>query len=120
MIVIARVTDLLRTPFEKGISMITAVILKLDINNAPIRYSSSRGKAKPIKYDFSNGDTVYLKRGNVDIEVRDVEKLSNDSYKGVVYDFMSDSVLESEGVCCGVDIGFSYNNIFFCKDSPVA
>jgi len=96
--------------------MITAASLNLDSNNSHITFSGSRRTCNTIKYEFSDGDTVCLRKGDIDIDVHDVMRQLEGTLKGVVWNVDPFATLESEGVIEGVSIVFSYHNIFSCSE----
>ncbi|MCI5128810.1 MAG: hypothetical protein D3907_10005 [Candidatus Electrothrix sp. AUS3] len=95
--------------------MITYNELNLDNNNFGITFSGTYGPGTEIKNKFKDGDSVTLKQDDIEIDVINVTKQEDRTYKGVVKDMRPCNSLENEGVREGVEIIFQYENIFTCS-----
>ena len=95
--------------------MITAEELNLDLNDSSIVFTGTYGPGAKIQYDFENGDYVSLRKGEIEIEVKNVERQSDGTLKGVVKYVEPFRALKAEGVVEGTEIIFSYQNIYACS-----
>ncbi len=94
--------------------MINVTDLKFDLNKHGITVVGTYGPTTVIKYDFENGDDVSLRKGEIKVEVKSVEKQADGTFKGVIKNIKPYNSLESEQISEGTEILFSYTNIFAC------
>jgi hypothetical protein len=97
--------------------MITHNELTLDENDNGITFSGTYGPGVKIKYEFEDGDSVTLKKGDIEIEVLKAKKQSDGTYKGTIKYVEPFKALEKEGADEGIEIIFKYKNIFACSRS---
>lgn len=94
--------------------MINVTDLKFDLNKHGITVVGTYGPKTVIKYDFENGDDVSLRKGEIEVEVKSVEKQAGGTFKGIIKNIMPYNSLEAEQISEGTEILFSYTNIFAC------
>ncbi|MCI5119406.1 MAG: hypothetical protein D3913_16010 [Candidatus Electrothrix sp. LOE1_4_5] len=96
--------------------MITYKEPNLDKNKFGITFSGTYGPGTEIKNKFEDGDSVTLKKqDNIEIDVINVTKQEDQTYKGLVKDVRPCNSLENEDIRKGVEIIFQYENIFTCS-----
>jgi len=97
--------------------MITAQELDLDINKNGIVIVGDPTSHQSLQYDVKNGNDVTLKKGDINIEVKDIEKQSDGTFKGIIKYVEPYKALENEGADEGIEIMFSHENIFASSHS---
>ena len=97
--------------------MITYNELNLEENSQGIACSGTYGPGVKIKDKFEDGDSVTLRKGDIEIKVIDAKKQDDDTYKGTIQFVAPCKSLEKEGADEGVEIIFQYKNIFVCSRS---
>ena len=95
--------------------MITYNELNLDNNESGMTFSGTYGPKTEIKYKFEDGDSVTLKQGDSVINVINVNKQEDQTYKGTVKEVCPCNSLESEGVLEEVEIISKLENILTCS-----
>ena len=95
--------------------LITYNELNLDENDSRITFSGTYGSGVKINNEFEDGDSVTLKKGDIEIEVLDAKKQEDGKYKGIIKYVKPYKSLEKAGADEGVEIIFKYKNIFECS-----
>jgi ABC-type iron transport system FetAB ATPase subunit len=96
--------------------MIDVKDLNFNLNEKnEIIYSGSVVPGQPIKMEVVEGDSVSLKKGEINIEVENIVKLDESTYKGLVKYVEPYRALVDDNVDDGIEITFSYGHIFVCS-----
>lgn len=95
--------------------MITYKELNLDENDSGITFFGSYGPGTVMRYELEDGDSVTLKKGEINIEVIDAKRQEDGTYKGAIKYVEPYKSLEKDGVDEKVEIIFTYKNIFVCS-----
>jgi len=64
--------------------MINAQDLNFDLNDNGIFISGTHTPGEKLQYSVENGNNVSLKKEEIDIEVENIERSSDGTYKGVI------------------------------------
>lgn len=94
--------------------MIDAKDLEFDINNEEILFYGVQKPGQAISQTVQDEDSVSLKKGEIEIEVRGIRKNPDGSYSGKVQYVEPYQSLSGVGVTVGVEICFSHNHIYAC------
>ncbi len=95
--------------------MIMANDLNFDFNNSGILFSGAQKTGQALQMIPKPGDSVSLKKGNIEIEVQILTKNSDGTYSGKVKYVDPYQALLEDGVDDGIDICFSHDHIFSCS-----
>ncbi|MCW5213561.1 hypothetical protein VU04_11730 [Desulfobulbus sp. TB] len=90
--------------YYRGSKMITYKEFKLDKKDFGITFSGTYGPETEIKNKFEDSDSVILKQGDIQIDVINVIKQEDQTYKGTVKNVWPCSSLESKSVVEGKKI----------------
>lgn len=95
--------------------------LNFDFNSTRINFYGSYAPGNAghkIKREVDDGSNVTLRKGKINIQVKDIKKSESESesesYSGVVQFVDPYRALSNDGVNEGVKISFSYRHIFAC------
>ena len=95
--------------------MLRAENLNFDYNDEGILHVGTPNHREALKMSIDDGNSVSLKKKNIDIEVQNIKQTTEDLYCGKVQYVEPYQALLKDGIDDGVDICFSYKHIFACR-----
>lgn len=95
--------------------MLTAEELNLDINHGSIMFVGTHTHGQGLKMTVENGCNVTLKKDEIKIEIKNLEKLKDGIFKGIIQYVEPYKSLQAIGANDGVEMSFSYDHIFLCS-----
>lgn len=92
--------------------MIKAEELNFDLNDQTILFS---GSGKKLQHEIKDGDGVTLRKGNVEVYIKNVTRNPDNSYIGKVDYVDPYNALSGDGISDGFEMTFLHGHVFVCK-----
>ena len=97
--------------------MTKAEELNFDLNDQPILFAGiSHGSGTKLQQDIKDGNSVILKKGDVEVHIKNVRRNSDNSYIGKVDYIISETEKEKETTIDGdgYEMTFLRDHVFVC------
>ena len=96
--------------------MTKAEELNFDLNDQTILFSgTSHGGRKKLQHEIKDGNSVTLKKGNVEVHIKNVERKPDNSYIGKVDYIDPYEALSGDGINDGFEMTFLHDHVFVCQ-----
>jgi hypothetical protein len=98
--------------------MTKAEELNFDLNEQPILFAETSDMSKTkLQHDIKDGSSVILKKGDIEVHIKNVKRNSDDSYIGKVDYILSETEKENETSIDGdgFEMTFLRDHVFVCQ-----